>query len=772
MTQRRIHAARKALLCTLSFLLIGGASRAGDMLGETSFSGAPNLSMPAGLSGASIGASDGGARLPTIRDVNSDEQKGLAEPGKAEGKNAVQGKNHPLPFNYFQKFVLDNNGHVLPVFGADFFNQPAGEWSSASAPVSPDYMVGPGDELRIRGWGSLDLDVRAVVDRNGAVHLPRIGAVNMAGVRVAQTEDVIRNAVGKYHRDFQVSVTLGQLRGITVYVVGQARQPGAFSLSGASTLISGLLASGGPNQNGSLRNIQVVRGQKIVTRLDMYAFLSKGDKSADIRLQDGDTIVIPPVKGYVAMSGKVPTPAIYEIIDDNETIGSMLALAGGLPVVADPKRVELERIDAGKTPARSVEAFALDDVGLLKKLKNGDLLSIITLVPEFSNAVTLRGNVAEPLRSPWRPGMKVHDLIPSKEFLITRASIKRQNDSTRLPSGKEDVTQTIGNLVDEVNFEYAVLERVEKQNASAQLHPFNLGKALDEPSGPDNLTLQPGDIVTVFSANDVKVPISRRKLYVRVEGEVLRPGIYQMKSGETIQQLVDRAGGLTNDAYVFGTALYREEVRQSQTENLEKLVNQIEKRMQAKQHQSNADKAASTDAAGSAQARAAAEERARQAAIDRLKRLQPSGRIALTLGADREKGSPFPALKLAPQDRLVVPSRPDFVHIYGAVNTEASLIWQDGKTVQHYLDQSGMTGSMDLDELFVIRADGSVASKSGVPWYSSVSRLEVNPGDVIVLPEKTDQETGWSVFMRNAKDITQIIYQFSLGAAAIKTLRE
>jgi hypothetical protein len=154
-----------------------------------------------------------------------------------------------------------------------------------------------------------------------------------------------------------------------------------------------------------------------------------------------------------------------------------------------------------------------------------------------------------------------------------------------------------------------------------------------------------------------------------------------------------------------------------------------------------------------------------------LRNLNPTGRIMLGLPpGDQAVPSTLPALRLENQDRLVVPVRPDFVHVLGSVNTESSLIWQPGKSVQHYLNQAGLTSGADKDELFVIRADGSVLSDAD-HWFNRITSATVLAGDMIVLPEKTDHESGWSVFTRNAKDITQIIYQFSLGAAAIKTLR-
>jgi hypothetical protein len=185
----------------------------------------------------------------------------------------------------------------------------------------------------------------------------------------------------------------------------------------------------------------------------------------------------------------------------------------------------------------------------------------------------------------------------------------------------------------------------------------------------------------------------------------------------------------------------------------------------------SAASASVNEAAGAAQLRMQAEQLAQKQAVDRLRNLKPTGRIMLGLQSGDAKPDSLPTLRLENQDRLVVPAKPDFVYVLGSVNTESSLIWKAGNTVQDYLAVSGLTSGADKDELYVIRADGSVLS-NGDRWFGSVARVEVQPGDLIVLPEKSDHESGWSVFTRNAKDITQIIYQFSLGAAAIKTLRQ
>ena len=807
MTQQWSRVGRRSLVLawTISLVLVHVSAHSQGM-GDGS--GLPNRAeMSANTALAGVAASGSGGRLdttlsvPSIRADDRDDRGQRAARASQVLPESTELK--PLPPNEFQRFILESTGKALPLFGYDFFSN-GGSASAFSAqsnvPVAADYRLGPGDELQIKGWGSIDIDVRTVIDRNGQINLPKVGSVNLSGVRSAQAESTIRAAVGRYYRDFELSVTQGQLRGITVYVVGQARKPGAYQMSGSSTLVSALFASGGPSNLGSMRHVQVKRGERVVTTLDLYEFLAKGDKAADVKLQDGDTIVIPAARSYVALTGKVGTPAVYELASEQESIASLLAVAGGLPVLADPKRAYLERMDPSRKPARTVEAFALDASGLKKSLKGGDVLNVLPLSVEFGNAITLRGNVEQPVRTPWRQGMRVQDLIPSRAFLMSRASVQRQNgvllsdedrqqaeEGFKQPDARQDVrakgskgvretadtlAQRIGRLVDEVNFEYAVIERIDADKITVQLLPFNLGKALDDPKGNENLALQAGDVVTVFSVNDVRVPQARRQVFVRVEGEVLRPGIYQMAPGDGLTALLDKAGGLTPDAYLFGAEFYREEVKRTQTVNLEQLVRRLEAQVQGRLSSAAASvTSSSSESASLAQVRIQAEAQAQKQALDRLRNLKPTGRVMLGMQADRATPESLPTLRLEGQDRLVVPAKPDFVYVLGSVNTENSLLWKKGHKVDHYLAQSGLTSGADQDEMFILRADGSVASRTG-SWFGGIKGLEVQPGDVIVLPEKTDHESGWAAFTRNAKDITQIVYQFSLGAAAIKTLRE
>jgi protein involved in polysaccharide export with SLBB domain len=721
--------------------------------------------------------------------ANGVNQNGRLSPYQANEREGAdyrqfqkQMADQNTPLSEFQKFIDDNTGKVLPIFGAEFFaNAPSTFAPILNSPVPGDYPLGPGDELMIRGWGTIDIDFRATVDRNGTINIPTIGAVVLAGVKAGDAENLIRNAVARLYKGVTVSVNFGQLRAMTVYVVGQAARPGTYTVSSLSTLVTALFASGGPNANGSMRRVQVKRGDKVAAELDLYAFIAKGDKSADIKLQDGDTIYIPPAGGYVALVGKVNSPAIYELKNGSDSIGALLDVAGGLPVVADPRRAYLERIDPSKNHPRSVEEFALNGDGLRRPLKNGDVLNVTSITPDFSNAVILRGNVDQPVRASFKPGMRVSELIPSREYLITRESTRRQNNVVAAGDLEKDTSEEadkiasrIGGLLVPINWDYAVIERVNRADLSVKLIPFNLGNVFTDPNSADNVVLQPGDTVTIFSQDDVAVPMDKRQVFVRVEGEVKVPGVYQMTAGDTLQGLIAKAGGPTSNAYLFGTSFYREDVKKEQQANLQRAADRLETQLRSEQSRQLANvRGASSAEAAALTAQFESERRTAEERIARFRKLQPTGRIAFGLDPNERSFARLPQVTLQNGDRLVVPSKPAFVHVFGAVNVEASPLWKQNSRVKDYLKLAGTTSDADIDNAFVMRVDGTVVSSESQGWLlGKIGGVEVMPGDTVVVPEKLDKQTAWTKFTLGAREWTQILANFGLGAAAIKTLRD
>jgi len=259
---------------------------------------------------------------------------------------------------------------------------------------------------------------------------------------------------------------------------------------------------------------------------------------------------------------------------------------------------------------------------------------------------------------------------------------------------------------------------------------------------------------------------------VRIEGEVNRPGVYQVMPGERLVSLLKRVGGLTSDSYLFGLGMYRDSVKQSQRENLDKIVRTVEQESAGAVSAVTQSVGASADALAF-QARNAALQRTRLEAIQRLKAIRPEGRISLNLKPDLTLDTnSIPDLQLAFGDRISVPIRPDFVYVFGAVNTESALIYRKNADVASYLKVAGITAGADTDAVILLRADGSAVSGQASFWGNEVLKTVVMPGDTIVLPEKLDRESNWSFVLRNSKDITQTLFQLGLGAAALKTLRQ
>ncbi|WP_372659637.1 SLBB domain-containing protein [Hydrogenophaga sp.] len=675
----------------------------------------------------------------------------------------------------FQQFVKESTGLMLPMYGSELFEATQTYSADAALPPPADYILGPGDEVQMQVWGAVDLAGRYVIDRNGQIVLPKVGAFTLAGVPVRELEAVLRRQLAKVFTNFELNANMGRLRSIQIYVVGQAQQPGTFKVSSLSTLVSALFASGGPTANGSMRNIQLKRSGQTVTTLDLYDFIAKGDKGRDLPLQSGDVIVIPPVGPRVAVTGAYDHAAIYELKTSSSTVGDILSLGGGVPSLASTSKALLERIAPASTPPRQVQDITLDADGLRLPLRDGDVLTMLGISPAFANAVTLQGTVAAPLRYRWFEGMRILDLIPERDALITGDYYKRKNLLVQNADAAQDagrgVASRVRGLADEINWEYAVIERLNRDTLSTELIPFNLGKAVLGRDPAHNLPLRAGDVVTILSQKDLRLPQDRQTRLVRVEGEVAAPGVYQTLPGETLPQLIQRIGGLTPQAYVFGVELNRESVRTRQQENLEILIRRLEAQAQAQ----GSSVIANLSSENAAQAQAIQQQQQAQlrSQIQRLKTFRSNGRLALELSTDVRSLAGLPDLALEDGDRVLVPSAPGFVAAFGSVNNENVFIYKPGKTVGDVMKSAGLTEDAEADQSFVLRADGSIIARRdrGGLFGGGFESIEVMPGDTVVVPAQIDRESRYNFVTRAVKDWTQIFSNFGLGIAALKTIK-
>lgn len=695
-----------------------------------------------------------------------------AEDYNAQGKR----RGEAAQISQFQRFVQQATGQLLPLYGSSLFANPQTFRVDSSAPVPGNHIIGQGDEIKLQIWGGVEYAGSLTVDRNGQVHIPQVGTFLIAGTPAAQVEQVLRREIGKNFTNFQLSTSMGKLEGIQIYVVGQARKPGSYTLSSLSTLVNALFASGGPSAQGSMRHIQLKRRGQLVTTLDLYEFISQGDKNHDVTLQAGDVIVIPPVGPQVAVTGALDQAAIYELkTAGSSTVQEILGLGGGMSVLASTHKALIERIDPTKTPARQVENLLLDAQGMQSVLRDGDIVTLLGISPAFANAVTLQGNVAAPLRYQWFEGMKIRDLIPETNALITSDYYQRKNilvqsiDESQTKGAGKDVEKRVRSMVDQINWDYAVVERLDKKQLKTQLISFNLGRAILQGDETQNLTLEPGDVVTILSEKDLKLPADRQTRLIRVEGEVIAPGLYEIQPGETMVDLIQRIGGVTPQAYLYGMQISRNSVRARQQENLNLLIRRLETQQQSEILYLMANRSSSD--AGSSAALMQQQQQLTKTRIDALRKLQSNGRITLELNPDGLNLASLPDLPLEDGDRIMIPATPGFISAMGAINNENVFIYKPGRTVGEILKVAGLREEADKKEIFILRADGSIVGNATAGWFGSINGLKLMPGDTIVVPEKMDKENNRNFVMRQFKDITQILSQFGLGVAAIKAIK-
>jgi polysaccharide biosynthesis/export protein len=716
----------------------------------------------------------------------------------------------PPALTEFQQIVAGTTGRVLPIFGADLFNSTPSTFAPVdNIPVTPDYVIGPGDELRLQIWGQVNQRGSFIVDRTGTISLPEVGTIHVAGLQFSQLSDFLKAQLGRVYRNFDLNVNLGQLRSIQVFVVGQARQPGSYTIGSLSTLLNALFASGGPLPQGSLRDIQVKRGSQTVTHFDLYDLLLRGDKSKDVRLEPGDVIFIPDVGPQVAVLGSVTTPAVFELRGE-VNFTQVIALAGGLTNTAASSRLRVERIyKHAERSELDVDLTTADS----SPVQDGDIVSVGSILDRFLNAVTLRGNVANPGRYQWHEGMRISDLIPNREALITRNYYQRHdllgqnNPDNKSPlqegalglqagavadaatdrgivgangggnavgpaltavnrsfSGTNDVILT----APDIDWDYAVIERQSTADLTTSLLPFNLAKAVIDNEQSQNLELLAGDVVTIFSMADIRVPNSRQTKFVKLEGEFEASGVYSVQPGETLRHLLIRAGGFTPDAYLYASEFTRESVRRGERERLLEYADVLESEISARSSKLSASALTERDAAAAQESAAQA-----RATLARLRQAQPSGRLVFQLKPETKDINALPDLQLEDGDRFVVPKEPASVSVQGQVYNANAFVYQKGKRVKDYLYLAGGENrDADKKHEFILRADGSVMSHQyGGPnalfTDSGFENLAMLPGDTIIVPPNVQKGSAMRTFL----DLATIFQGFGLGVAAISVLK-
>lgn len=677
---------------------------------------------------------------PLTRPTPPPTQPPAPETGRRQGEGEQPTLLPPEPPTELE-LLAKSMGITLTVFGSELFRQPPQTFQPVTnVPVGPDYVVGPGDTVNIVLWGAVQAEYSLPVDRNGQIAVPKVGVVHVSGLNFRQLREVLDREFARQYTNFQMNVTLANLRTITVYVVGQARFPGSYSISSLSTLVNALFASGGPSKYGSMRNIEVRRGKNTVVRFDMYDFLLRGDKSKDIRLLPEDVIFIPVAGERVGLAGPVKVPAIYELRQE-QTLSQLLAMAGGLTPSAFKNRVQITRIKN-----RQQIILVEDDLELFLSgrrpdiiLAAGDLVRIFPVPGQDIHIVRVGGAVQSPGEFGFRAGMRVSDLIVfAGGFLIS------------------------------TNLENAEITRVTptQEGPRTTRIPVNLRLAMAG-DARENRRLEPNDFLLVRH-------IPEWDLYkmVKIAGEVTFPGTYTIKKGETLSSVLTRAGGFTSNAFPRGAFFTRVAVRQEQTKHLHQAIDRMEAQLLA-------SSAAATEAAldpKEAQRAAAVLGQQRQL-IAKLREILPLGRVVIRLDdPERLRGTPWD-IELQEGDSLVVPQVQQTVNVLGSVVSPTAVIYDPHLSLNDYIRRAGgASKTADVKQTFVIKANGSAVSRQSFRWFGTgwtgseesfhlggMKSLRLDPGDSIIVPEDFER-INW---LREIKDIATIIGQVALTAGVI-----
>ncbi len=717
---------------------------------------------------------------------------------------------------------------ALEPFGYDLFERQRSAFQPRDdVPVPTGYVVGPGDSVNVQLFGNQNDEFFLTVNRDGIINFPGIGPINVSGLTFDALRDTINTRVSEQLIGVRASITLGELRSIRVFVLGDVRRPGSYLVGGFSTMMSALYAAGGIAEIGSLRNVSLLRDGQTVGTLDIYDLLLRGDTAGDLRLQPGDAVFVPPVGATVAVDGEVRRPAIYEIRNER-TITELIAMAGGFRPNADRSAIKLERV----VPSRGMTVQDVDlsaDASAIT-IRDGDTVRVLANLEQLENAVRLTGNVYNEGVYQWYSGMRLSDLLPSPErvrpmsdlnYVLIRREVAPNINMQVISADLNAIWRREPGAIDPVleprdtiyvfNLEIGrqpiiepIIQELQAQTGSNE--PFPIARVAGQVRAAGAYPLEPGmrvsdliragggltasaysleaeltrylvvdgeyrqtELITVDMGSLLRgdaqtdlliapydylfikeVPRWRSEASVSLRGEVLFPGTYQIREGETLSSVLRRAGGLTPQAFPQGSVFTRVELQQREREQLETLARRIEADL--------ASLSLSDPLTNDAMS-------VGQSLLTQLRNATPTGRLVIRLD-EIVAGVAERDVLLRDGDELFVPPFRQEVTVLGEVQYPTSHLFEAGLARNDYLDRSGgLTRRADERRIYVVRANGEVVADGGGRWFRRTASAQIEPGDTIVVPldvERTRPLARWS-------SITQVVYNLAIAAAAVNS---
>ncbi len=718
---------------------------------------------------------------------------------------------------------------LLRSFGYDLFDSnEAGFDPPMTGPVPADYVLGPGDTVRVQLFGNVNSTYEYDVSRDGILNLPELGPINVTGIQFSEFRTDITRRVNEMLIGTQASVTMGQLKAIRIFVLGDANRPGSFVVGGLATISSALYRSGGISPVGSMRNIQLKRRGRTVTTLDLYDLLLQGDTSKDRRLQSGDVIFVPTIGNVIAVSGAVKRPARYEL-EKGASIADAVEIAGGLTPDAFGQGARLQRIDNDRQ-RKTVSIDLSSSADVRGDVRAGDSLIVPRVLEKLEDTVVLSGHVHRPGNYQWYPGMSITDLIPS-----------------------------LDELQPDVDTSYVLIRREQESNEAVIVFSINLAEALRAPGGTYDVRLQSRDTVHVFGRaagrqEIVQSLLAELRLYsardnpipqVQIVGDVRAPGLYPLEAEMHISDLIRAGGGLSEAAYGIEAELTRYSVGGNSDRQIDVIkvdldavlrgdrsadlllrghdyliINRIpnwgststvavdgEVRFPGRYRVRRGETLAKViERAGGFTDKAFVEgaiflreflRQQEQEQIEMLTQRLEADIASLSLQSDLDRpsetlatgqvlldqlretkavgrlvidlqqaGGAAEGLEMRDGDRLLIPHLTQVVTVLGETQQNTSHLYQENLSRDEYINLSGgMTRRADKKLIYIVRANGAVIAQDRSRWLGRGKRYKIRPGDTIVVPLDTYRVRPLTFWA----NVTQILYQGAIALAAVKT---
>ena len=746
-----------------------------------------------------------GNKMPSLsidkKNTLSDPSAGKVRPGGAEetGKglrvvpappeNIVSPLEKSFAVNVVtlqDKFDADALKRQLRQFGYDFFrNTLQSAMPTGNLPVGEHYILGPGDSIQLDVWGSINARQELDVDRNGEITIPKVGTVKVWGLTYGQAREAIDKAISHYFKGYELNVTLGRLRTIQVYVVGEVTAPGMYSVSSLGTIVNALSLAGGPSKTGSLRSIKLLKKGKAAVEIDLYDMLLSGDRSKDIRLENGDTIFVPVIGPVAAVAGEVKRPAIFEL-KGKTTLKQLLDMAGGITAAGYIGRIQVERFEGNSVRVAldyEPKGGPVDEILATVAIHDRDMVKVFPVSKALRRVVTLKGSVVRPGEYQLKEGMRLSDLIPGYEALLPETYAGSvQIIRLVLPDfHKEALSVNLAKAMAGDPKENIVLQEqdtVTVYSRSGVIEPYYVsinGEVLhpgvydfyenmrvrdlvaDAGSLRMNAYLDDAELTRVViregAASSTRMEIDLRKAltgdpeqnivlqpndslivrgipnwleatdrFVTLKGEVKFPGVYSIRKGEKLSSVLERAGGFTDKAYLRGAKFTRRSVQADQQKRMDEVIAKTEKDVLKKQAELTSLAASKEELEAT---KASLEGLMRN--LEKLKATKAEGRVVIHLASLAEfKRTPYD-VEMVGGDVLDVPLTPNVVNIMGWVYNPTTLIYMPGENLSYYLQKSGgPTSDGEESEMYLVRVDGTVMSKEqssfGFNWDETGKR--------------------------------------------------